>query len=132
MKGKDTSLDVATVQIQLSSARIVLHVAGYSIHEFNWGLIEVGETVSYERRLHQEKDYVIVALGGPGISDLAIYLFDEYNHSKGEDYGTGAVPTVQVMPHWSGNFDIEINLCSLNFGESRYDDYVYGYIIAYK
>jgi len=124
--------DIAAVQSQLNNAAALLRRAGYTIRESGVDTLYLDDTTLYSGTFRRGYTYKVMAIGGRGIADLDIALYDENDNLIDEDSESDARPIVDVTPRWSGDFTLAINLYALTRGARAYDDYAYGYIVAYK
>ena len=127
-----TNRDVTTIRTQIEVLSDALAENGYIIQDTDWDLLELGDSMTYNGTFYRGNDYRIIAIGGRGIADLDISVYDEDENLIDEDTATDALPMVDVSPRWNGELSIQVKLYSLQRGLSTYDDYVYGFIVAYK
>ena len=91
-----------------------------------------GQNFTYSRNLYTGNDYVILGMGGVGVSDMDIKLFDGNDRLVDKDTSQENLALVEVRPTRSGIFKIQPSIYALGRGYSSDNDYFVIYLIAFK
>ena len=84
------------------------------------------------RMFYSGNDYLIVGLGGEGIKDLDIEIYDERNNLVDEDKLTDNQPEVYLSPKKDSRCYVNVILHSLVSGYDKDGEYYFCYIIGFK
>lgn len=117
---------------RLAALSTVLDTKGYTVVHIGVERLEKGEGYTFSRDLYTGNNYVIVGMGGVGVADLDIKLYDGNNRLLDEDTSEENVAVVDVVPTRSGVFKIQPSIYSLQPGSSNDDEYFVMYLIAFK
>jgi hypothetical protein len=105
---------------------------GYNIVHIEVDRLAEGQSRTSSRTLTAGLNYKLIGIGGVGISDLDIELYDENRILIDEDEGVDNLPEVEVTPQWSGKFYIDTSVYSVGQGYSEDRQYYFCYIIGFK
>ena len=129
-KDPDEEVSGLLQRIILLSAK--MHQQGYTIVHIEVDKLEQGQKYMTSRRLFNDNHYKIAGIGGVGISDLDIKLYDSNNNLIDEDTSTDNIPEVYVSPRWSGDFFIRTSFHSLSRGYPTNSEYFFCYMVGFK
>jgi hypothetical protein len=117
---------------RLAALSIALDAKGYTVVHIGVERLEKGEGYTFSRDLYTGNNYVIVGMGGVGVADLDIKLYDGNNRLIDEDTSQENLALVDVVPTRSGVFKIQPSIYSLQPGYTNDDEYFVMYLIAFK
>ncbi|MFZ4660914.1 MAG: hypothetical protein ACOYNY_28130 [Caldilineaceae bacterium] len=117
---------------RLATLSTALDAKGYTVVHIGVERLEKGEGYTFSRDLYTGNNYVIVGMGGVGVADLDIKLYDGNNRLIDEDTSQENLALVDVVPTRSGVFKIQPSIYSLQPGYTNDDEYFVMYLIAFK
>lgn len=85
-------------------------------HEEKFGILNHREINTYNINLKARTSYKIIALCDKNCQDLDLVLMDENNKEISRDASTDNIPIVEVIPKWTGRFNLKVSMykCSQN------------------
>ena len=105
---------------------------GYTIEHFELDSAKLGEVYSVPYKLYSGNQYKIVGIGGTGIGDLDIHVFDSSNSLVAADTLNDDVPEVDITANADGAIRMDTSFESLEAGYSSGEYYYFCYIIGFK
>ncbi|MGE5574475.1 MAG: hypothetical protein ACM3ZU_15915 [Bacteroidota bacterium] len=105
---------------------------GYTIEHFELDSVKLGEVYSVPYKLYSGNQYKIVGIGGTGIGDLDVHIFDSSNSLVAADTLNDDVPEVDITANADGTIRIDTSFESLEAGYSSGEYYYFCYIVSLK
>lgn len=98
--------------------------------EFDW--LKLNDVYVSTEVLSAGCKFKIVGVGGAGIADLDIRVYDENNNLVAADTLDDDVPEVDIAPRWTGPFRVEVSAEALMTGCCPEDGWYFAYLIGSK
>ena len=109
-----------------------LHQQGYIIVHIEVDKLREDQTYTASRKLFSANDYAIVGVGGIGISDLDLELYDENDNLVDKDESEDNLPVLEVSPKKDGKYYIKTKLYSLDENADADSEYFFCWVIGFK
>lgn len=106
--------------------------SGYVIEHVEFDRLKLNEVYVSSEFLSAGYSFKIIGVGGAGIRDLDIRVYDENNNLVAKDTLNDDVPEVDIAPKWSGPFRVEVVVEALSPGCNPAEDWYFCYIIGSK
>ncbi len=98
--------------------------------EFDW--MRLGEVYVSTETLSAGHTFKIVGVGGHGIADLDIRVYDENGNLVAADTLNDDVPEVDITPAWTGPFRVEVAVEAAEAGWDPADSWYFAYMVLSK
>jgi hypothetical protein len=105
---------------------------GYAIVHIEVDKLEKNQTYTASRQLYDVNDYVIMGIGGVGVKDMDMKLYDENDNLIDKDESEDNVPLLQVTPKADGKYYIKTTVASLESDVDQEGEYFFCWIIGFK
>lgn len=105
------------VRLQLQLYKLAGLSDGWSeTHNEEYGIANHREVNSYNMNLRANTSYKLIAVCDKNCRDLDLVLFDENNREISRDASNDNMPIVEVIPKWTGKFNLKVimYLCDQN------------------
>jgi len=109
-----------------------LNQQGYTIVHIEVDKLEKGQSYIASREFFTANDYVIAGIGGIGIGDLDVQLYDGKDNLIDEDNSDDNLPVVEVSPKFNGKYKVKVTPYSLEADADPEGEYFFCYIIGFK
>jgi len=123
--------DVAKMLSSLSVMTTLIEADDYTVSHITVDRLEQGEDYSTERYLYEGNDYKIIAVGGQGIKDFDLYVYDGDGELVEQDADTTNVPILLFHISSSGTYTIKSKAYKMEEGAED-DECLFGYAIGWK
>lgn len=110
----------------------LLYSSGYSVANVYIDRMHPGSSYQVSRSLYSGNDYIIIGVGGHGVADLDLKLYDSDGNLIAKDTSTDNIPTITVSPSRSATYIVETDIYSIGVTEDPDGEYFFAYIIAFK
>jgi hypothetical protein len=121
-----TLLDEVDIWVDL------LYESGYSIANIYVDRMKATNSYTVSRELHAGNEYFIVGVGGDGITDLDLKLYNASGRLVEQDTSADNIPILMISPSRDAVYSVETSIYAIDANVSLDTELFFAYIIAFK
>lgn len=110
----------------------LLEGQGYTVSHGLVDRLEQGEVYEEYRTLYANNDYKIVGLGGPGVKDFDMYVYDSDGDIVEKDADTTNVPIISFHVSETGRYRIKSKVYKVTAGTAEDKECLFSYCLGWK
>lgn len=118
--------------VDISDTVTTLTNEGYSVANIYMDRLTLDTSYQMSRTLYEGHDYVIVGIGGDGVRDLDLRLYNILGTLVGEDDSIDNLPLLTVTPGSDAVYSVETDVYAVNSNVRSGDELFFATIIAFK
>jgi len=128
---EDDEGDVSKMLSSLSVMTTLIEADDYTVSHITVDRLEEGEEYAATRYLYEGNDYKIIAIGGEGVKDFDLYVYDGDGDLVEQDADTTNVPILLFHISSSGTYKIKAKAYKMEAGHED-EECLFGYALGWK
>jgi hypothetical protein len=129
---EETDTESSQLMSNLNVQVSLLEGQDYTIVHALVDRLEEGQSYEEERTLYAGNDYKIIGLGGPGVKDFDMYVYNSDDDVVDKDLDTTNVPILTFHISETGQYKIKSKLYKVQAGTDEDKECLFSYVMGWK